>query len=56
MKSVGVPMRVCASTSASVFWMWFLLPSPCDRVDEAEDEVDDPWMERLIQNSEFCRL
>lgn len=31
-------------------------PSPCDNVEEAEDEVEDPCRERLIQESGLCRF
>lgn len=33
-----------------------LFTSPCDKVDEAEDDVDDPCTDLLIQDSVFCKL
>lgn len=32
------------------------MASPWDRVEEAEEEVEEPWTERLIQESGLCRL
>lgn len=32
------------------------MASPCDSVDEAEEDVEEPWAERLIQQSGLCKL
>lgn len=40
-------------------WLWgwgWGLASPCDSVDEAEEDVEEPWAERLIQQSGLCKL
>lgn len=48
-------MRVKASTSANTEaagWSWgcgWVLGSPCERVEEADEDVEELWTERLIQ-------
>lgn len=47
-------IRVLANTSARDPLV--PLTSPWDSVEDADEEVDDPWIERLIQDSAFCKL
>lgn len=38
-------------------WLWSCsLASPWERVEEAEEEVEEPWTVRLIQASGLCRF
>lgn len=49
-----LPIRVLANTSASDPLV--PLPSPWESVEDADEDVDDPWTDRLIQDSAFCKL
>lgn len=49
-----LPIRVLANTSASDPLV--PLPSPWESVEDADEDVDDPWIDRLIQDSAFCKL
>lgn len=51
----SLPIRVCARTSAkreTAGWSWgsgWVFGSPWERVEEADEEVEELWTERLIQ-------